>query len=457
MKQQSLWKTELSSTETCSHGSTEDPQVRSIIDAYNRLEATVTVSHHLNRVSYDAPVNFNEASSAPRHRWFPYKEGYSPSFVRDFLALLGSRPNVLDPFLGVGTTLLEAGLQGGSGTGVEISPLAAFISRVKTQNYSKKDQASLRKSVKEFENASLRKQALPPENETVVSYYEPAYLDALLAVKCFYRSISNKKTHDLFKLAFLSAVEFFSTHRKAGNGLKKRTKLLYNDRPGTPREQVRDWVLTSLDQFAHDLEAYPKCGQATVIEDSSLNLDKYVSGSAFDGMLTSPPYANCFDYSKIYMCELWLGDFFLSRADQQCFREHSIRSHVHARWAERHEDCGSSILEERVYPFLQGQDLWSKHIPDMLRGYFRDLGKTLSFLRSALKPGALAGIVVSNSVYGGVPVATDLLIAEIGQKFGFKVESLEVYRYMIPSSQQFVIADDRQFFRETMVLLRNDK
>src|SRR5205807_2242003 len=106
-------------------------------------------------------------------------------------------------------------------------------------------------------------------------------------------------------------------------------------------------------------------------------LDAELGPESFDCVLTSPPYANCFDYSKIYLCELWLGDFFESRSSQQQFRSDSVRSHVHARWPARFASKGSEIVDTLVRPLLARQNLWSAAIPEMLSGYFADLGQLL--------------------------------------------------------------------------------
>ena len=70
----------------------------------------------------------------PVHRWVPWIAGFSRQFVQDALArhLPGQRPGVvLDPFAGVGTTLVEADLAGHEAIGCEINPYAAFAARAK--------------------------------------------------------------------------------------------------------------------------------------------------------------------------------------------------------------------------------------------------------------------------------------------------------------------------------------
>ena len=70
----------------------------------------------------------------PVHRWVPWIAGFSRQFVQDGLArhLPGSGAGVvLDPFAGVGTTLIEADLAGHDAVGFEINPYAVFAARTK--------------------------------------------------------------------------------------------------------------------------------------------------------------------------------------------------------------------------------------------------------------------------------------------------------------------------------------
>jgi hypothetical protein len=92
----------------------------------------------------------------------------------------------------------------------------------------------------------------------------------------------------------------------------------------------------------------------------------------------------------------------------------------------------------------------------MLAGYFQDLGKLLATVKPRLERGAHLGFVVGNSFYGGVAVATDLLLAEVGLNLGYDVQEVRVYRGVIPSSQQYrLLGDNRKYMRESLVILRS--
>jgi hypothetical protein len=427
-----------------------------LIKTYESLEKRYSVRVLKSDVSYVSPVNFVESLRRPRHRWFPYKEGFSPTFVRGFVSEFQTKSKglLIDPFSGVGTTGLVAGSMGLKSIGFDVSPMAVFISRVKATTLNKSDLSKLLDFINSLRYTKISKQWAVPDNKTVVSYFDQNYLDALLSIRWIASQAPNEKIRDLALLAYLTLIEEFSTHRKAGNGVKKKTRIDYQSIELSPFEQVRNAFIHKLTEMNEDLRLEPLITQPIFHQASCIDAHKISNIEEISLALTSPPYANCFDYSKIYMRELWLGDFFKSSEDQKVFRKDSIRSHVHATWADRHIEHGSEIAEQLIKPILSSKELWSEKIPTMITGYFKDVGSLLSTLHPKFARGASFGIVVGNSVYGGVPIATDLLIAEMGEKIGYSISRIDVYRGVIPSSQQYNIIDDHRWARESTVILK---
>ena len=86
----------------------------------------------------------------PIHRWVPWIAGYSKHFVEDALTRYTSGPSVvIDPFAGVGTTLVEADLAGHEAVGFEINPYAAFAAQAKLKAH-RLDPHYLRSTVSRF-------------------------------------------------------------------------------------------------------------------------------------------------------------------------------------------------------------------------------------------------------------------------------------------------------------------
>ena len=78
------------------------------------------------------------------HGFYRYPARFSPEFVRHVIGEL-SKPGdlVLDPFMGGGTTIVEALTAGRRAAGVDINGLSHFVTRVKTTPLSERDAGEL--------------------------------------------------------------------------------------------------------------------------------------------------------------------------------------------------------------------------------------------------------------------------------------------------------------------------
>ncbi|MDW8352124.1 MAG: DNA methyltransferase [Anaerolineae bacterium] len=74
------------------------------------------------------------------HHYYRYPARFSPVFARAVIETFTSPGDiVIDPFVGGGTTLVEASALGRHSIGVDINSLAVFVSRVKTTLLTKRD------------------------------------------------------------------------------------------------------------------------------------------------------------------------------------------------------------------------------------------------------------------------------------------------------------------------------
>lgn len=423
---------------------------QSLRNRYSELESRYK-PHGFNQGTYNTPVNFRESLSVPIHRWYGYKEGFSPSFVHEFIQTFSSGKDVVvfDPFGGVGTTALEANIMGHNAYLMDVNPLGLFASGVKTHKYSKEELNSVQKDLNEFSGTEDFNITISIPNTTIPGYFDPLTWDSVLKMKSYAARLKNSLSRDLFNLSILSLIDEISTHHKNGNGVKKKAKI-----PAPLNEiELRDKICDKISLFIVDASSINRLGSTSIIAQS--NLIPYTLPEKVDIVLTSPPYANCFDYSKVYLTELWLGGFFNEKADQTAFRENSVISHVHYKWNRQYKSSASDILNECAIPLLEPQKLWSNNIIPMLKGYFSDMSQSLTNLSLNLNDGATVGIVVGNSVYGGVVIATDLLLTSIAEQIGFKCKEIKVYRKVIASSQQMAILStkDKELVRESLIIL----
>ncbi|MDJ0520031.1 MAG: hypothetical protein QNJ74_28485 [Trichodesmium sp. MO_231.B1] len=84
----------------------------------------------------------------------------------------------------------------------------------------------------------------------------------------------------------------------------------------------------------------------------------------------------------------------------------------------------------------QGKVLNNPRIPDMLVRYFVDMNLVIQEWSRILVPSAKVAMVVDNVRFAGELVPVDLILSEMAEKVGFKVEKIIVAPYKGNSSEQ---------------------
>jgi SAM-dependent methyltransferase len=408
-------------------------------------------------------VNFDESRISPVHRWFRYREGFSPAI----LDKLSGHQRVFDPFCGCGTTLIEAKRRGISAVGTDVNPLAVFIAKVKTRNYSAKHRI-------EFEawaQRALESRSIWPEPKMPLlpKLFQPEALNELLKLRAGLEACADKKVRDLLLLCWLNILESCSNVFKEGNGLKYRNKKRQPGKYATvpdaiwiPRyfgQSIRTFVRNRWrDQclsVGGDLEQLAQKGKSEIEILERSCLDAAISDElpTCDASVFSPPYANRFDYFEAFKIELWMGNFVTSPEQMRELRKRSMRNNLTVQSGEVKErsdlEALLDLMDDKASSVQMG-------IRETLRGYFDDVSLLAKTLRAVLSPGGKVLCVVGNSAYAGILVPTDLLCGVIFEEAGFTVESIEVARHLHVSSQQRgkMVPGLQPYMRESVITCR---
>lgn len=92
----------------------------------------------LNRLKH--AVKNKDTVAGLTHNYYRYPARFSPKFVREVIELFSEPGDViLDPFVGGGTTLVEALAANRYSIGFDVSPIATFVSKAKTVTLSDED------------------------------------------------------------------------------------------------------------------------------------------------------------------------------------------------------------------------------------------------------------------------------------------------------------------------------
>jgi hypothetical protein len=427
-----------------------------------------TFERHLpirTRRDFHSAVNFRQSARHPVHRWFRYREGFSPSILD---TISGAR-RIYDPFAGCGTTLTEAKQRGLAGIGTEINPLAVFVGRVKTADYSTRDTKTFREVTlaAAYEKAPVRWPR--PQMRLLPKLFQPVILQEVLRIRANIEACSSAKVRKLLLLSWINILERCSNVFKEGNGLKYRNKRRqpghYETIPdsiwvpryfgGSLRTFVRNAWLQQCQEVDSDLRSLnrPKI-RSDIYEISCFNADLHGVVGQCDASVFSPPYANRFDYFEAFKLELWMGGFVSSSEEVRRLRQLSMRNNLTVADGDFDE---WEPLEKVLTLMDEGSSSVRMGIKNTLRGYFEDVKLLAHQMRQVIKPGGKVVCVIGNSAYAGVVIPTDLFFAKIFAEQGFRVRSVNVARHLPVSSQQRARMEYpiMEFMRESVIVCTN--
>jgi len=435
------------------------------IKIFSALEKGLPI---FNAESFGNQVHFQNAHKTPIQRWFPYREGYSTKLVNSFLNELKITGNVFDPFCGSGTTLLSSRNNNLNSFGVDINPISALVADVENQNYNKAVIKEIDQQLSNFKNLYNTNDLIKSNFELAYKVFNDEILQALLYFKRNIDQIENYKVRNLFFVAWLSIIEEVSNIKKEGNGIKyknrKRTPTGYInidkeewERKVFPADKysfVKSKFVKKCEIIYNDIKSYyGNCENSTqVFNDNCLEFPEYIKDD-FQLTFYSPPYCNCFDYFEIHKVELWLGGFVNSKKDFKELRNRGFRSNTNSLNGKEIKYNNESV--ESLIELFDFEKLWSKRIPNVIRGYFDDTHRLLKSIFNQTVKNGYVGIVVGNSAYTGVIIPTDIIIADIAKSIGFEVKDIFITRHLTTSSQQKkALHPLKEFLRESIVLLK---
>ncbi len=343
---------------------------------------------------------FELSKHRPVYNWFYYKEAFSSEVVEFALQDSGLKTKysclLLDPFCGIGTTLLTAKCHKLNAIGFDISPLAVLTSKVKCENYSTEDMDEIRNFLLSIQNLHEGHYDWQFELFSPRTAFPKSNYNALLSMRQAIANVENEKAKNFLLLAILSIVPQISIFIKDGGVLKidKRKRAI------PAKEAFRRKIKRMLQDIEKNIITgpVPKIDRADARQ---LPLNK----NMIDLIVTSPPYLNNIDYTKVYGIELSL--IAMDKSITKNVRSESVRSFI------------TSNLPPENVPEELGEIGYK--IP-VIGNYFSDLEKAIVEIKRVLKPDAACYLVIGNSVVYGTEIFVDELIAAMVGRIGMNAE-----------------------------------
>lgn len=379
-------------------------------------------------------VSALDAASLPRHRWYFFKEAFSPEIVQHALteSSCSSKDMVVDPFSGSGTTALEAARHHIPARGSEVNPFLAFVARTKlttppttvleaaTDDMLRATRLSVRSPLQDFSTFTSRRGIDKwLFNKPVLNAFTSAWAAATKVPT---------QGRSAVRLALLGAAMDTCNAVRDGKCLRYRSDWKENT---FGANHFRTSFEERMQMIVEDVRTTPiDHGKATIrVADSRYG---GVAGARrFKLCVTSPPYLNSFDYTDVYRPELFLGGFVRDMTDLRRLRLSSVRSHVQVKWLDPADDeFGPNFRAAFDTISSRAEKLWNRRIPAMLKAYFEDMRGVLRSLHNEAAEDASIWIVVSTSAYAGVEVPVDLILADVGCQVGWSLREVRTLRHL---------------------------
>ncbi|MGD1084835.1 MAG: DNA methyltransferase [Verrucomicrobiota bacterium] len=412
------------------------------------------------------------------HQWYRFVLSFPPHLVREYVAKFGLDPRhqVLDPFCGTGTTLVECKKLGIPAVGLEPNPVACFASQTKLRwdidpqellrHARRVAEAAGRRLEQDgfYEEDAYRLLECPAGTQPKLRTLPAEVFDLLLT-----NSISPVPLHKTLVL-----LEALAKHHDDRFGNHERLALVtalvnaignlhfgpeVGVGPAKSDAPVVSLWLDGVRAIAQDLANLPKTktAQAVVYQADARDGAPMLPANSVDAVITSPPYPNEKDYTRTTRLESVLLGFIQSKQDLRDLKKRLVRSNtrgvykadaddVHVAGHSEIESIAAAIEKRRVE--LNKNSGFERLYARVTKLYFGGMTRHLAALRRVLRPGAqLAYVVGDQASYLRVMIRTGHLLADIAQSLGYEVLRLDLFRTRLATAT-------KEQLREEVVVLR---
>lgn len=407
------------------------------------LRKKVKVDTPNEDVFFRIQSTFRGGQGSPLHNWYPYLEGYSPEFVNSIIDTFAPKArNILDPFCGSGTTALVAATRGGVGYYAEVNPVCRYVIQAKAYALTLSANERARVSDKlsglsAVVTRSLKKQV---RDEALASSFSTAFgsrpffderaFDAVLRARSFADQLirDDPGVGHFFTIGVLRSLVPCSLLVRRGD-LRFRTEIELAR--GLP--EFTDALASSLDLISSDImdcDAVP--GRTELVSHDARTVAQ-ATPNVVDAIITSPPYLNGTNYFRNTKIELWFLRKLSNKADLRLFRDAAITSGINdvttgkLRKAREAEKPFRSKLLQATLEKLE-KSAYDVRIPAMVENYFYDMHDVLAELPAILKEDGIVAVDLGDSMYSGIHVPTQDILAEMLEEGGLRLETTVVLR-----------------------------
>ncbi|OCQ90655.1 DNA methylase [Nostoc sp. MBR 210] len=396
-------------------------------------------SDDLPKIVKERAGTFTDNMKLPIHRWFRYSAGFSAAWVEQLIKHLEPQ-TILDPFAGSGTACIVADQLGVTSYGVEAHPFVYRLAKGKLSwNVDSYDFLAAINEIKDFAaNLTLK---LPENIPALLSKcYTEETLINLLKIKQAYLEIAPNLSEDLQSLIFLAVCAILRSSSYVGTAQwqyilpNKRKVKIYE-----PFDALDKQASLMREDMLY-MQSLTRFSRANLIQGDARNLAG-IPDNVIDLVITSPPYANNYDYADATRLEMTFWGEVNSWGDlHEIVRKFLIRSssqHVSKEKLSLDTLIAESVIEpikDELIPVcreleeVRATKGGNKAYHTMIAAYFADMASVFYALRRVATDNCQVCIVVGDSAPYGVYVPVEKWLGELAIAAGFDSWSFEQIR-----------------------------
>jgi len=336
-------------------------------------------------------LTFNPNKHLPIYNWFYFKEGFSRDLVLMLLDIMHVRENekVLDPCCGGGTTLLACREMGLKSLGFDVLPITVFASTVKLSDYNVN-------VLKEYRKKITGAKFVKPDVSDVPNFVKRFFSNYALEDIYFLREEINKHVKNemekrFFMLALVNAAIRCSYIKKDGAVLKIRKRKV---------PSLRYVYNRMLNKMIHDL--YSNIGKTDAFVGYGDCRGLPLDDECIDVIITSPPYLNKTEYTKIFGIEHFLISDFYKPDFQRFFG------------LETYGKVELDFLDETL------------DLTKTAKFYLKDLSLMFKELLRVCKDNARVAIIIGDALVKGKILDMLSIASDIASYHGFRVSRITI-------------------------------
>jgi DNA modification methylase len=357
-------------------------------------------------MKYENPVKALD-SGYLSHKWHSYPAKFYPQFVRALLNICQVKRDytIYDPYAGCGTSAVESKLLGMNYFGIDISKLAVMISQVKVDLdidivHTRDTLADLSRK---FKSETGTKWAY---TDFEVKWYNDYNRPQVLLLYYLIEQIKNEREKRFFKIALSSIL------RRVGNTKSGQIETRFEERG--EKVDVLRLLTMRVNSMLADVQEYQQNGRNNcniTIEEGDAN--SYLPDEHADFIVTSPPYGNGLDYSRIHPLSIALlfgeNEITNYRKGQTGTQNHVPNTILDTSFTE----VGTAVINILEKGHVTRAKALSK--------YYVDMRNSMQNAYESLRNDRYAVIIIGPTKVHEVLIPNDDVLIDIGKGVGFEL------------------------------------